>query len=396
MSPPSSVTRSPSTLFSVIRCAQPAVVLGDIVAIATRIVDCSAGPGRIVLRRVVLRLQCRQLELAQQGHHLRVFLRKRICGATLQALGQFAQRAHIRLGQRAIGELLAQLLQPLAGDLRLLAQRLTLQRRKRAIGPLALAAEEAATASVQIRTAAGGAEVAGAAIGPADTTTLVARLRSTLATLALLTLALLSALPAVLAGLAIARLGRLRARRTAIAAIRGLRPRLCLRTLQCATQVAKLGQQVAGIGFARRIAPLSGFGRGNSGGLLQSLLQLIQRFIDQAFARSGLHTAPAFDLHGAARQSGPGFGGFQVALCFAHLCAGAGRALAGLLAGAAHLALQVLQARLDLALGLRQPFGLLVAQAAALLCTRPRDARRRLRCQRAAQFLFGLALLLAK
>src|SRR6478736_6504160 len=205
MSLPSSATSSPSTLFSVIRRAQPAVVLGDIVAIATRVVDCSAGPGRIVLRSVVLRLQCRQLQL-----------------------GQLAQSTHVCLGQCAIGQLLAQLLQPLAGNLCLFAQRLALQRRQGTIGPLALVAEEAA-ATIEVRAISAGPEVATTTIGAATAATLAAGLRAALAALALLPLALLTALAAVLSGLAIARVGRLRARIAAVAAIG--RARLCLRAL---------------------------------------------------------------------------------------------------------------------------------------------------------------------
>src|SRR5690606_37682007 len=95
-SAPTSACRSASTVASVIPPTQPAVILGDIVAVLARVVDGFRGPGGNAVALIGADgIQRCQLDLVHQCGNALVLHVHRIDAAAAQLGGQLLQRARI-------------------------------------------------------------------------------------------------------------------------------------------------------------------------------------------------------------------------------------------------------------------------------------------------------------
>src|SRR5690606_6941854 len=122
-SAPTRACSSARTVLSVISPAQPAVILGDIVAVLARVVDDFRGPGGIGAIDGLLLAQRGQFDLVHQRGHALVFRVHRIAVAAAQAALQVLQLHDLGLVERTgRTQLLAQAREPIGRDHALLAQ----------------------------------------------------------------------------------------------------------------------------------------------------------------------------------------------------------------------------------------------------------------------------------
>src|SRR5690606_8163950 len=251
-SAPTRACSSARMLLSVISPAQPAVILGDIVAVLARVVDGFRGPGGIGSLRGAGGLQRRQLQLVHQRRHALVLHVHRVRAAATQPVGQLLQRAGISLVEHATAQLFTQLREPLGRHHRLVAQARS-DRRVR----LAIAAAVEADIAADPIAAAARAAVVGAAVGAGLGSALLAGRVALFPALAFATLSLLTLLAATL--LAVLALARIRRGLAGIPAGAVLRQSLLAFAVDHAPQVAQFRQQIFGGGLLRLLLATPGF-----------------------------------------------------------------------------------------------------------------------------------------